>query len=74
MIHRKAPHLDTSGDMGRERHAESRLNRSGDRLFELPSQERFVPRCCQRPATGVYPDLRCLIFQRSTLNKHSTIN
>src|ERR1019366_2705493 len=59
--------------MGRERHAESGLNRSGDRLFELPSQERFVPRCRQRPATAVYPDLRYLISQHSTLNhKHST--
>ena len=57
-----------SETMGRERHAESGLNRSGDRLFELPSQERFVPRCHQRRATGVYPDLRCLISQRSTLN------
>jgi len=48
---------------------ESRLNRSGDRLFELPSQERFVldaPTPGDRP---VYPDLRCLISQRSTLNK-----
>jgi len=40
--------------MGLERHAESGLDRSGDRLFELPSQERFVPRCRQRPAAGVY--------------------
>jgi len=38
--------------MGRERHAESGLDRSGDRLFELPSQERFVPRCRQRPAAN----------------------
>ena len=40
--------------MGRERHAESGLNRNADRLFELPSRGRFVPRCRQRPATGVY--------------------
>jgi len=36
--------------MGRERYAESGLDRSGDRLFELPSQERFVPRCRQLTA------------------------
>jgi len=62
--------LGRSETMGRERHAESGLNRSGYRLFhtQLPSWGRFVPRCCQRPATGVYPDLRCLISQRSTLN------
>jgi len=35
-------------------------------LFGLPSQERFVLRCRQRPATGVYPELRGLISQRTT--------
>jgi hypothetical protein len=53
MIHRNAGSRTLRETMSRERHAESELNRTSDRLFEIPSQEKFIPRCRQRPATGI---------------------
>ena len=53
--------------MGWERHAKSGVDRSGDRLFELPSQERFVPRCRQLGGARRLSRPPCLISKRSTL-------
>ncbi len=36
-------------------------------MFELPSQERFVPRCRQPPATGVYLGAGDATTARATL-------